>query len=182
MSKNGGGGRMNPAITTIEIGKRELKPLTLYPLSIPDQIEVSELITEALQAFFDKGKKQEALEDGVLPEEMENLVFVAFLINLIQKNLVKILSLITDYSDKQIQKIILPEITNEQAADIAIIVFRVNYERPAKNVLSLFKGKVATIVENLPNDSLKRLLQPLWGDSPSTESNISSDAVSETAD
>ena len=81
---------LNPQIVDIEIGIRTLRKITIYPLSTTDQFKMSDLITKALQKFFLKGGKPKASRDE---DDME---FVAFLIGLIRKNIVKVFELICD--------------------------------------------------------------------------------------
>ena len=126
---------INPQITEVGIGVRDLRNIKLYPLALGDQLELSDLIKEALEAFF---KVEEGSEEALS-------LFVAFAFDLIKKNLTKILKLITLDEDP---KELLKEITNAQVDEIARIVYQNNFE-VLKNLKSLF-GKVTETVSALP--------------------------------
>ena len=126
---------INPQITEVAIGVRDLRKIKLYPLALGDQLELSDLIKEALEAFF---KVEEGSEEALS-------LFVAFAFDLIKKNLTKILKLIAlDETPEDLLK----EITNAQVDEIARIVYQNNFE-VLKNLKSLF-GKVTETVSALP--------------------------------
>ena len=126
---------INPQITEVAIGVRDLRNIKLYPLALGDQLELSDVIKEALEAFF---KVEEGSEEALS-------LFVAFAFDLIKKNLTKILKLIALDEDP---KELLKEITNAQVDEIARIVYQNNFE-VLKNLKSLF-GKVTETVSALP--------------------------------
>ena len=45
---------LNPQIVDVEIGIRSLRKITLYPLSVTDQLKMSDLITKASAAVFER--------------------------------------------------------------------------------------------------------------------------------
>ena len=128
--------RLNPQIRETEIGVRNLRTKKVYPLSMADQLKMTDLITEALNAFFQKG-------------DQDDIVFITFLIELIKSNLERMLGMIMDIKK---DKDILSEITNFQVSEIAKIVYEENYASVAKNMEGLFKN-----VKNLL--ALERLSQ-----------------------
>jgi len=151
--------KLNPQITEVEIGVRNLRTIKIYPLSIGDQLELTDLITEAMQRFF-----------GVSSESIADTDFVIFILSLIKKNLGRILELATcnEYND------ILKDITNEQAIQIGNIIYNVNFKCLEKNVKSL-------------SEKLKQTSQserPLPGSASGTQAtdlNTSSTETSRTA-
>lgn len=138
--------RINPQVTETDIGVRNLRKITIYPLSMADQLKMTDLITEALNAFFQK-------------EDQEDIVFVAFMIDLIKKNISVILKMVTDVRDTDK---LLSNITNYQASEMAKIIYEVNYESAAKNLKSLFE-KIKNIFPS------ERLLQPSVNPIPNTD-------------
>jgi len=148
--------RLNPQITETDIGVRSLRTITIYPLSMADQIKMTDLITEALNAFF-------------LQENKEDIVFVSFIIDLIKKNINRILAMVTDVKKGDA---LLSDMTNYQASEIAKIIYEVNYESVAKNLKSLFE-KVGNIFRS------ERLLQPFVKPTPSTDSMPSTEEAGE---
>lgn len=156
--------RLNPQITEVEVGKRTLRNITVYPMSLADEKLFGDVVQGALQKYFDQ---------KVSDDEAELVGFVDFLIKLIEKNLIKILGLITD--DAKPKKL-LEEMTNFQLSDLVMTIYEVNFEQPSKNAKSLL-------------DKMKNLLllsrglsQQSLSDIPNTDSIISTPESSETGD
>jgi len=151
--------KLNPQITEVEIGVRNLRTIKIYPLSIGDQLELTDLITEAMQRFF-----------GVSAESTADTDFVIFILAIIKKNLGRVLELATcnEYND------ILKDITNEQAIQIGNIIYNVNFKCLEKNMKGL-------------SEKLKQTSQserPLPGSASGTQAtdlNTSSTETSRTA-
>lgn len=150
---------LNPQIVDIKIGIRSLRKITVYPLSVSDQFKMSDLITKALQKFF-------------LKKGEDDVAFIAFLLDLIRKNLVRILELITE--EKEPGKL-LRDITNLQMSEIAMTIYKVNYGEPSKNAESLL-DQIKTLFLS------GRLLQQSVSDIQDTDSVISSEDRSEKED
>ena len=140
--------KLNPQIATTWIGVKELEEVTIYPLSIPDQIEMSDIVTKAINGFFSS-------------DTGSDVAFVTFMVELIKENIGRVLQLVTCETEAKAKKL-LGKVTNTQAAEIAKIVFDVNYKDVLKNVKSLFET-VATI---LPSE---RPLPPSASATPSTD-------------
>lgn len=117
--------KLNPQIASLEIGIRNLRTIKIYPLSFGDQLEMTDLITETIQKFI------EARGDKL---QEDNVEFVQFIIDLLRKNLSKIIRLISDEEDT-----LLKEITNVQVVDMVNIIYEMNYEESIKNAQSLFE-------------------------------------------
>ena len=118
--------KINPQIMEIEIGIREMRNITIYPLSMADQLSLTNLISTSIAAHVAK-------------EEGGDMAVVAFILELVKENIGRILTMVTDEDDK-----LLENISNLQAAGIAEAVYEVNYGIVAKNFKSLF-GKVMTL-------------------------------------
>lgn len=116
--------RLNPLINTTIIGKKELREIKLYPLSLADQLELSNLFIKTIQEI--SGNK----------EVDSNFDFAAIIRDALQNNLGKVLSLVTDEGEG-----LLKEITNPQAIDIVEIVYDSNY--------GLLEKKVKDLVEKI---------------------------------
>ena len=111
--------KLNPQITDVEIGVRNLRKITVYPLSMSDQLKLTDLITKSVT-------EQLAKADG------GELSLVSFIIKMLQENIGKIITMVTDEDAK-----VLDEISNSQAVEIADVLFDVNYGTVAKNFKSL---------------------------------------------
>ncbi|MBW2154593.1 MAG: hypothetical protein JRH18_23405 [Deltaproteobacteria bacterium] len=155
--------RLNPQITEIDIGNRSLRSIKLYPMSLADEKLFGDVIQKALQKYF---------EQQVSEKEDELIGFVDFLLKLIEKNLIKILGLITD-EDKP--KKVFDEMTNYQLSDLVKSIYEKNFEEPSKNVESLL-GTIKSMFLS------GRLLPPSLSDTDSTISVTSMPEVSETED
>jgi hypothetical protein len=119
---------LNPQIVDVEIGIRTLRKITIYPLSTTDQFKMSDLITKALQKFFLRG------DTSTKSKDEDDMEFIAFLLGLIRKNIVKIFELICD---EESPAGLLDDISNLQLSNIVKTIYEVNYEEPGKNVESL---------------------------------------------
>jgi len=135
--------RINPQIKSVEIGILKLRKIKVYPLSMSDQLSLTDIINEAMKSFFESSKGGED----------ENLVFVSFIVKTIQDNIKVILKFIVpDEKPEAIMK----EITNQQLSEIIRIVYQDNYEEPVKNVTSLFPTeKIQSVLERQSQQSVK---------------------------
>jgi hypothetical protein len=120
---------LNPHVGTVEIGIRTLREITILPLSLAGQIQMSEIIAKAASTYINQ-------------EDKSDLAFGSFLTDVIQKNIIKILSLVTDEENCEG---LLEEITNNQFVGIADLIYVMNYESSTKNFLSLV-GKAKKIL------------------------------------
>lgn len=157
----------NPQIRRVSIGRKSQREIEILPLSISDQFRLSDLLNEALQFLLGTSNKS-------------NIAFMGFVIGLIQRNLNKILDMSTDISKpgwlknlgrrclgKPPIKPLLRDITNEQALEIAVIIYEINYSEIVKKVESLLEGKV-----DIP-EPLRRLSQIFYESTPNTVSKTS---------
>jgi hypothetical protein len=123
--------RLNPDIRIITYGKKELKELTLYPLSIGDQFKATDMITSVVQQLV-SGQREGQLND---------LFFMTAIMQALESNLGKILTLIADIPEDE-SKEIINTLTNTQLLDIVESVWAVDYEPALKKGKNLFeRGK-----------------------------------------
>ena len=115
---------LNPDIQEVTIGVKKLRKITLYPLSVVDQMKVTDLFQEALGAFLAN-------------KDAGDIQFVALFIAIIKTNLAKILSLVVDVEEDSEK--LLAEITNNQLTVIANVLYEMNYALISKNVSGLLK-------------------------------------------
>jgi hypothetical protein len=120
---------MNPDITDITYGKKELKTLALYPLSVGDQFKVTNMITEIV--------KQLVENKGAVGD----FAFMQSVMIALEKNLGKILSLVADIEEAEANDIV-NSLTNTQLVSIIEVIWAVNYEPALKKGQDLFdRGK-----------------------------------------
>ena len=151
-----GEARLNPEISKATIGVRELKEITVYPLSMADQLKMTDLISAALDGFFRRDDAESDVE------------FAKFLADLIKDNLETILKMITDEGEAD-----LDDITNNQAIDIAETVYEVNFGSLVKKVKSLLEK----VKEQFPSG---RPLPTSLDDMEDIDLKTSTDEASET--
>jgi hypothetical protein len=111
--------KINPQITSMEIGVRDLRKIEVYPLSLGDELKFIKVIGESIQEYSvgdDKGE----------------MVAAAFIANIVEKNLPELISLVTE-------EVALEEITNEQGVKLGEIIIDVNFGSISKNAKSLFE-------------------------------------------
>jgi len=122
---------LNPDIREIVYGKKELKKLTLYPLSVGDQFKVTDIVTKVVQEVV-RGQKEGQLND---------FVFMSLVIEAVETNLGKILTLISDITEEEV-KTVMSQLTNTQLSVIVESIWEVDYEPMLKKGKSLFdRGK-----------------------------------------
>lgn len=160
--------KFNPQITTVEVGVRELTEHTIYPLSMHDQFEATELIKGAADAFFTVADEEEAQNNADKNKDKgasTDLAFISKVVDIIRNNLEALLKLVTADDDE----IFMEDLTNDQFADLAEILYKVNYEGSLGNLKSLFSQVKNTFRLKRPsqNSSLEQV----------TEQNISLDSA-----
>ena len=158
--------RINPKIRKTEIGIRELEEIKIYPLSLAGPGEMSDIVTEALSQFNGNPSPQPAAKiaktgKGKLVQpaspplpQMSDLSIIAFVVDLIKKNLSKVLTLATDFDSPEKADEALKKIDNDQAVEIAEIVWAQNYENSLKNGIALFR-KVMSVYQTQMHPDLE---------------------------
>jgi len=122
--------KLNPQAKFVEVGVRELREVMIYPLAFASQLEMTDLITKAVQEFF---ARREEFETG------PNIEVVSFAIDTIRENKERILVLVSDEKD------LLKYVTNLQLVGIVTVIYEMNYEAISKNAKSLFE-KIAGLL------------------------------------
>jgi hypothetical protein len=178
----------NPKIKKVFIGKRVLKEIEIIPLSIADQFKLSDIITESINYAV-----------KAATEQRENIEFVTYIVGVIQRNLDRILAMSVDISlepdvippvsesnhwifesfpyfhsrervASEKQTSLLDDITNDQALEIAMAIYEINYGEIIKKVQGLLDG-----TKEIPG-LLRGLLQSFFANIPSTDSTTSTEA------
>jgi hypothetical protein len=156
--------QLNPSITEIVYGKKELKKLTLYPLSVGDQFTVTNMVTEIVQTLVTAQKAN----------QQTDIVFVATIIAALENNLGKILSLVATIPEDE-SKLIISDLTNTQLAETVDVVWSVNYEPALK------KGK--KLLERAKSMFSSSESSPSSSDfTPNTDSKTSTEKVINTGE
>lgn len=128
--------KLNPQITTVTIGRRDLKEIEIYPLAVGDQLSMTSIVQEAINIFV---------------EAMGDAEVIGGAVALILENIPIILSYVIDNPDDSTD--LLKDITNEQAIEISEIVYEQNYSSLVKKVKGLLEKAKKEIqeVKDLPS-------------------------------
>ena len=132
--------QLNPQIATAEVGRRNLRKIDIYPLAVGDQLSMTSIINEAITSFADT---------------IEDIEMAGVAIQLLTDNIPLILDFVIDKETEKTEDL-LKDITNDQAIEIAEIVYEQNYKSLFAKVKGLFE-KVRAQMEELPS---KRPSQP----------------------
>ena len=121
--------KLNPVVRTTTIGVRVMREISIFPLSVTEQLNLTDLITKTLQEFFkaDGGSK-------TLDVSTDNIEFVSFVVELIKTNVAEIIELVTEE-----EKDLLDDMTNEQLVDFAEVIYEMNFEVAKKKLAGLIK-------------------------------------------
>lgn len=113
--------KLNPQIRKVQIGVRELKEITIYPLSMADQMKMVDVI----RVVFDEVAK--------FADETENapMTIANTIIEQIKQNLPELLKHVTD------DEVPLDDMTNYQFTTIVGHIYKDNFEDAGKNVTNL---------------------------------------------
>jgi hypothetical protein len=112
-----------PEIKKVTVGIRSPRTVTVYPLSMHDQIELVNDLASTIEAL----SKEFDLND------LKNEEALLFIQKIITDNLSKVLEYICDDEERPSMK----ELTNNQFCEIVNIVYEVNYEGMIKNLKDL---------------------------------------------
>ena len=157
--------KLNPQITDVDVGVRDLRTVKIYPLSLKDEKLFADVFQQTLKKYF-----EQTIDEG---DEEAIASFVGYILKLIEENFIKILGLVTD--DDEDGQVLFDSMTSMQASKIVMAIYRTNFEEPLKNAESLL-NKVKTLFQ------LRRPLQPFLNDMPSSILGTSMPEVSETED
>lgn len=118
-------------VRKITIGIKEPRDITIYPLSLQDQLDLLDKVSGYIQTF---GKDLDF-------NEITNEQAIALIRDVIVENLTLILSYVTTEKDRPE----LRELTNNQFYAIIEIVYEVNFEGALKNSKNLFQRMKGTM-------------------------------------
>ena len=117
---------LNPQITTLSVGTKSLREVTIYPLSMADQFKMTDALVSAFSKFSE-----------VTSEHTSDAAIVATMVKLIEDNLQELLDLVLADGES----ITFDELTNDQFSDLVMTIYEVNYEGTIKK----FRGLVEKV-------------------------------------
>lgn len=122
--------KLNPRSVDVTIGIRAPRKIKIYPLSVADELELTDIIKVAVTTFYEGQNK-------------ENAVFIGELVDLVKPNIKKILGMLVEEPVEDI----LADMTLDQLVNILEIVYKNNFEELIKKGRNLFK-----MLEQVPLD------------------------------
>lgn len=137
---------LNPQIRMMEVGTKELREVTIYPLSMADQFKMTDAVVNVFKQF-----------DELKPMELGDAAIVVAVISLIEENIQTILELIIDEEEK----LEFSELTNLQFSLLVENIYEVNYAGTIKK----FQDLVGRVKELLPAPAM--IDQPTGTENPS---------------
>jgi len=120
MSENNEQQMLNPQVAEVVVGIRSLRKVTVYPLSMADQLKLTDMISSAVVEQMSKPGGSD-------------IALVSFAVHMMKENLGKILSMVTDEDGDAL----MSELTNLQAAELASLIYETNFGVLTKNYQSL---------------------------------------------
>ena len=85
--------KLNPQIKEFQIGKKDLRKVTIYPLSYFDEKQLISVIVNAYIEFIKRAEKSKKNVKGNTSVDEENIAFATYVLDLIEKNILEILQL-----------------------------------------------------------------------------------------
>lgn len=150
---------LNPDIELVTIGRKKLRKIEIYPLSLADQLAMTEVVVGLVQTFL-------AMEDAA------DLSFVDMLLNTTKGHFKDILESITEDEDVDI---LLDDITNKQAQVIGEKIYEMNYSFLKKKIQPwLEKLKERRAAASAPS------LRPVSEVTPNSTSHTTTESDTET--
>lgn len=142
--------RMNPDIHELDIGVRELRTITIYPLSFRDQEKVTKIIKDTIEAFGMVTKNVDIDPETNMPLDSKQMLveLVTFVISAVEDNLEGIVKLVL--ADEKGNKDIFKEITNNQMIRLCEIIYEANYDflsNLTKKAIRMWTGETQTGTE-----------------------------------
>ncbi len=119
---------LNPDIRNIEYGKREIKTIQVYPLSIRDQFKLTGLVTAVVTQIVETQEEN----------QLNDAAFMRSIMDAIESNISEILVVMADINKDEAEEI-LSVMTNTQLVELVEVIWEVNYEPAIKKGKDLFE-------------------------------------------
>jgi len=122
---------INPQIKKLTIGIRKLRDISIYPLSVRDQLKLSEIIVGGIKEFYGTD------------DDKSDAAIGAWLMGMVEKNMDKILGFIVDKTEIG-ELDLFSEMSNDQLVSLVDIIYDVNYgsiSKKVKDLLAKVKGQ-----------------------------------------
>ena len=127
---------MNPQITGVKIGIRNLRTIEILPLSMGDLTKIVGILESELKSYL-----------GDNPDGGSELDIGNMIVKMIKDNLLKILCLAMDKKEDEVQPV-LDDMSAMQGSEIVSVIYEKNFIDPfEKNLKSLFKATLGRLFQ-----------------------------------
>jgi len=137
---------LQPVVKEVIVGIREPKSVKIYPLSVAQQLKAKEVITTALEKMASVNSTADAVANtSGLSDDINDMIAPVLMGNVLLDTIEDSLSSFLEMSTNPDDNVTLDSVTNDQAVDIATIIYELNFESVIKKVQGLMERiKVAT--------------------------------------
>lgn len=167
--------KVNPKCRKIEIGVRSLREITIWPLSLADEIKFTEKILSIMDGYesilhpplpnIPKDATPEDLEELFADPEQKELIVATYIVTAIKDNLLELLAYVTE------EEVTLNDMDNEQFMEICDEIYEMNFAG------AVGKGmRLLTKIKSLFN---QKTLSENSSSQPVTDMNTSTNSVTE---
>ena len=139
--------KINPNIKEVWIGKKEMRKINVYPLSMADQKKIGHVLIQFAEAF-------EGVSGDTGMEKTKNAITVVF-DSLFGDDLQKVLAVATEEGPE-----IMDEITDDQVTEVLFIIFEENFMSSVKKLRGLAEKAGLSVLENKVKDILNQMFTP----------------------
>ena len=147
---------LNPKSKQLEIGVRASKIISIFPMSMADEIRFTSVIADAFQKYkilntkvpdWDSDDILKAMDEA----ERDNYVqqeAIIFVVSAIESNLLEILKMVCE------EEVTLTDITNEQFADLCSLIYDMNFAGAVGKFMGLWKKIKSSFPQMTPSQNL----------------------------
>lgn len=146
--------RLNPDIAKADVGIRELKTLTIYPLSAAFQMNLAGDISDLLVSFF--SVKVKDLTDDEVSQKIAGLF-----VQIVRENIDQVLAHVIDTQELTANgypsvENLLEDMTNNQLVAIGEIVYKNNYEILVSKLKGFLMERVKEVQEEVLDEEIQK--------------------------
>lgn len=148
---------LNPKSKQLEIGVRTSQIISIFPMSMADELKFTSVIADAFQKYkilsiktpdWDKISEGDdilaAMDDAQKTDYIQQEA-VVFIITAIKDNLIEVLNMVCE------EKVTLDDITNEQFAELCELIYEMNFAGAVGKFMGLWKKIKSTFPQTKPS-------------------------------
>jgi hypothetical protein len=132
---------LNPKSKQMEIGVRASRIISIFPMSMADEIKFTSVIADAFQKYKILNTKVPDWDSDDILKAMDNAErdnyvqqeAIIFVVSAIESNLLEILKMVCE------EEVTLADITNEQFAELCELIYEMNFAGAVGKFMGLWK-------------------------------------------